>query len=442
MTEAKPVQRFNCRDGILSISLPNWGMKIRWDSRPYAEERAKPQDWRLSWPEFRIILPADGALASRSCVVDVPVDAPDEATARQKKEAFDAFRRVIPDNLAAHVERFGSHQWRLLSGMAVSPALVDLASSNPALAYCLANNDQFGAAPPVKAQREAVARSRLKQREILTWLFFPGTEAMVRLFRKLDPRDVSPLMLKMLRSMADREPQTLSLLAHHRLVTADMLELAAHPKLKTLLTPKLLCRLAEDQAAGQESSTDLLLDALYLLANPRADRRTNTADRVARVRELSASLHRQFERQRRQRQAEAAARQELARRRQEEAAREARKREEARLRALPFPPPPVPGTPNIVPLTSAYDLAQEGQEQQNCAGSYLNQVVRGHTYIYKVLMPERATLELVRTRDGTWMRGQLKRRGNKPTQRTTAAVVDQWLRERRTSSRGDVEAES
>lgn len=63
------------------------------------------------------------------------------------------------------------------------------------------------------------------------------------------------------------------------------------------------------------------------------------------------------------------------------------------------------------------------------------------TYIYKVLMPERATLELVRTRDGTWMRGQLKRRGNKPIQRTTAAVVDQWLRERRTSSRGDVEAE-
>jgi hypothetical protein len=232
------------------------------------------------------------------------------------------------------------------------------------------------------------------------------------------------MMLRMLRSLANQEPETLNLLAHHQLVTADMLELAAHPKLKTLLTPSLLCRLAEEQQAGHELTTDLLLDAMYLLAHPRASRHAGADGTIVRAGELSASLRRQFDRLRRQREAEVAARQGAARQREEQA----RRRECARLLTLPFPPPPVPGTPNIVPLTSAADLRREGSAQKNCVASYLSKVMRGDAYIYRVLEPERATLEIVRSRQGPWMRGLLKARSNRSVKWTTALVVDAWLR--------------
>jgi hypothetical protein len=64
-----------------------------------------------------------------------------------------------------------------------------------------------------------------------------------------------------------------------------------------------------------------------------------------------------------------------------------------------FPPPPLPGDADIVPITTIKDLQDEGAIMHNCVGSYTEKVQTGECFIYRVLRPQRATLEISDTGD-------------------------------------------
>jgi hypothetical protein len=64
-----------------------------------------------------------------------------------------------------------------------------------------------------------------------------------------------------------------------------------------------------------------------------------------------------------------------------------------------FPPPPLPGDADIVPITTNKDLQDEGAIMHNCVGSYTEKVQTGECFIYRVLRPQRATLEISDTGD-------------------------------------------
>ena len=130
------------------------------------------------------------------------------------------------------------------------------------------------------------------------------------------------------------------------------------------------------------------------------------------------------------------AKQEAARRAEQERLRrweEARLRskKEAELRRLPFPPPPLHGTPDILPLTSRELLEMEGREQNNCVAMHDLYVRRGGYYVYQVIVPERATLSIYRGRDGCWRRLELKVKNNKSAKAATEQAVDRWLSQAR-----------
>ena len=89
--------------------------------------------------------------------------------------------------------------------------------------------------------------------------------------------------------------------------------------------------------------------------------------------------------------------------------------------------PPIPGNETIVPLTSPAMLAEEGREQQNCVAAYSQCVAHGNQFIYRVLAPERATLQILRTPQG-WQIGELSGPRNQPVSRATHIAVEQWIR--------------
>jgi len=64
-----------------------------------------------------------------------------------------------------------------------------------------------------------------------------------------------------------------------------------------------------------------------------------------------------------------------------------------------FPPPPLPGDADIVPITTIKDLQDEGAIMHNCVGSYTEKVQTGECFIYRVIRPQRATLEISDTGD-------------------------------------------
>lgn len=71
-------------------------------------------------------------------------------------------------------------------------------------------------------------------------------------------------------------------------------------------------------------------------------------------------------------------------------------------------------------------LAKEGCEQQNCVVTYARCVARGNQFIYRVLAPERATLQILRTQQG-WQVGELSGPRNRPVSRATHIAVEQWI---------------
>jgi len=67
-------------------------------------------------------------------------------------------------------------------------------------------------------------------------------------------------------------------------------------------------------------------------------------------------------------------------------------RDAYKIKTLKFPDPPLNGTSKITPITDSFMLYKEGMEQVNCVYGYLEEILAGHYYAYKVASGQRATL--------------------------------------------------
>jgi hypothetical protein len=91
-----------------------------------------------------------------------------------------------------------------------------------------------------------------------------------------------------------------------------------------------------------------------------------------------------------------------------------------------FPQPPIPSTDEVVPISTYEELADEGRTMHNCVLSYADQVMEGRCYIYRVLRPERATLE-IRGENGKYLPAQLRTISNGQPSNETKDAVAKWI---------------
>jgi hypothetical protein len=399
---------FTLEGGELHIRLGDWLVCIRGWPEPSARYRRKSAPWKNFRPEFRLLKPGSDSLGDEA--------ARGRSSADLKLAAFRMFRSEFPDEIAAAVERFQSHQFNMLDLLSKEQAALDLAASNPPLFYCLSNNDQFRkllAESPAAAAGKHVPQ---RQRQILEWLGFPTSESMVRIFRKILPESVAPHDIRVLCQSVQSDPEVGKLLVHLPVIHAGVLGLVGNLKLLAAISPRLVTRVAEsDEERIHSRTADLLVDSLYLLRSAGIRWKVPRFESIQAVREFQERVAAEWLR------ITTAPPPAPPPRRQD-------KRPKPAPRPQSFPPPPIPGTEEIVPLSSESALRAEGKAQHNCIGSYVSKVRRGGIYIYKVLAPERATLSIFRGADGCWHRGEiglLKNRGRASTE--TRAAVDQWL---------------
>lgn len=90
-----------------------------------------------------------------------------------------------------------------------------------------------------------------------------------------------------------------------------------------------------------------------------------------------------------------------------------------------FPSPPLPGDNHIIPILTEEDLIAEGRIMHHCVGSYSHSVRSGSCYIYRVLHPERATLEL---RCDNLRISQFKLASNQSPSNDSWKAVNRWLK--------------
>lgn len=93
---------------------------------------------------------------------------------------------------------------------------------------------------------------------------------------------------------------------------------------------------------------------------------------------------------------------------------------------IQFPEPPFEGTNAIVAITTEHDLIAEGRLMHHCVASYVEAIRTGKSYVYRILHPERATLELRLKGDRAYVRQIALAYNQKPSE-TTMLAVNKWL---------------
>lgn len=95
----------------------------------------------------------------------------------------------------------------------------------------------------------------------------------------------------------------------------------------------------------------------------------------------------------------------------------------------PLSSPPIPGTSTIQPLNTERELLEEGAIMKHCVGAYADAVRFGGVFIYRVLEPERATLEIRLGGSGAWNLAQVRSYCNKAVGGETIMAIQHWLLE-------------
>jgi len=399
--------RFELHDDLLFGVSPFGDLRFRWQPAMLAEKRDVRGRWRTSWPELRIIYPrqyeppADPAMAANRTVLT-------------------AWRAKGPEDLFSIVEPFPSHQWGLLCFLSETQAARELASTNPVLAYALANSHELRGTHADAAAIQAVMHSRRKRRAIAAWLGFPEREAVVRFLGRLPPEQASPAVLRLVRSAICADPEVVDTLNHLPHVNKGVLELLAHPHVRPLVTPVLLREvLLCGEPALATAAADRLVRTLEVIETYGMPVTPRRFESLRQMREFADRVDERFNIVTQNQQRVAVGPPAVPRQRTEHHRR-------AKSPPKPFPPPPVPGTDTIQPITSAAALVKEGYVQHNCVGSLASGVRNGSCYYYRVLSPQRATAEIVLGWDG-WRRGQLLLSGNRRPYLATIEAVDTWL---------------
>lgn len=393
---------FRFKEGKLYIFTEGGVMLL--ESWPVLRALRKSDDkpWEEFAPAFRVVQPYRPRKVKPSPQLELnlgPAAAPrpENSIAAQRRRAFDQFRFSLPKPVAARAEKFQSRQWALLRLFHARQETLEFAGQNPALCFALGNFRSFASMPPLSIDA-AVKISACRQREIAGWLGFPPTDAAARTLAKLAPESASVELMQPLRN-ALKDPAVAKALAHLPRLNAGVLAVVLDTRLLAASTPKLLSEIADDGTEKYRAATaDLIHDTLRMFFQVHPTRGTPQFQSLARLREVHDTVSVEYLR-----------------------------REQPALRAFRFPKPPLRGTPEIVPICTHEELAREGREQNNCVATYAERIQSRHTFIYRVLKPERATLSIVRRADGDWAISELKRRSNAPVQPVTRQCVESWL---------------
>lgn len=325
----------------------------------------------------------------------------------EKRRAFAAFRFSMPKEVARLVEPLRGHHWPVLQLLRDFPVAQEIMAANPALIFGLAWERQRmrnGARPWMPRIDHLLVR---KQCDIVQYLGLPGTKRAARLLSRVPSNSIYPGTARDLaRVLAN--PAATKLAAHLPSLNVGALQIVASDGCREMATPRLLREVSEQRRESHHPFIYMRMKKLLLAA------REIGVD-VGRFHSIGAFT-----------------------RTWREVTDTYREYREAGVRVacgdVPreewdgcFPPPPVPGTHSIWPLTSPKDLIEEGRIQHNCVGSYAGSVRSRRCYVYRVYGPERATLSVRRDSKGLWVIQHLESARCRQASAATRRLVAAWL---------------
>lgn len=299
----------------------------------------------------------------------------------------------IPERLVDFVRQLYVGQLAVLQTVRHAPAAIDLLDGAQHLLWLVATTAAERATPWEHLAQVLGGR----RRSVLEWCGGKGTDAAVKALEKADAMRFTPAGLRVLRAVAAagarRDPR-------RERLERDYPELLDFPFYRQFV--KKLGNTLLRESEGRDLDR-LLRDVRALAAALEVPHIESHLEKLQQIGALRA-LH-----------------DELVERLLELPA-PVRETELGKL-----PPPPLRGTDDIVPISTAVEFDGEGRVMRHCCAAY-ESLVRARTCaIYRVLRPERATLELDLTR-GQPRLAQLRGAGNAPVSQETWDAVISWHR--------------
>lgn len=312
--------------------------------------------------------------------------------------AYRAFWRSVPAPVREMVMPFLEGRWQMLALLARCPGAEDLARNNPALAFCLASNGSFHWPKPSRPLRAARALVFRKQRRILEWLGFPGTESARQALRRVPPETMSEWFFRDLRR-ALWNPGLARQIGFLDRINECVLSVLMAPAGGPTAAFALLEEIAHDPHSDWSSEIARGMEDIGRLCEE-LHRPLPRLSSIARVVEVHAELTGGLN---------------------------GRLGEDDANNKGPLPPPPLPGKEGeIEPLVSRQELVAEGRLQHHCVGSYSSAVRSGRIYVYRMLKPERATLAIALGSAG-WVLREIHGFQNSGVRPESMKAVLDWL---------------
>lgn len=380
------------REDPFQPNASDWSLLALLDSK-HAEVRQMSREWALSeWkysPE-----PVQYENSNDPFMIKmIQMNKESEAVAYERELVRHYFGDV-PWEIRKAIAPFEDRHWHLLVMAARCPGSLDLITSNPALAYCLASCWAFGPYPSKYATRTMRRLIGARRRSICGALGFPECESSVSVLSKIPASACCVSWFLTIRDLL-KDPDWRKPLLHLPSLNLAVMQFLCNKALRRRATPRLLHELAGiDSPAMAWSASDLLRMQRQL--------RTEGVERFHSVQQF-LRWHNELEEQ-------------------------INHPKEADIQHLSFPKPPIPGNENVIPLEVPDSLIEEANVQCNCVTDYATRIASGRLYLYRVLNPERATLSIKPNEQGSWQIGELLAAGNEPVSAETRQAVERWIK--------------
>lgn len=326
---------------------------------------------------------------------------PDVIERNKQSEAIEYERELVrhyfgdvPWEIRKAIAPFEDRHWHLLVMAARCPGSLDLITSNPALAYCLASCWAFGPHPSKYAARTMRRLISSRRRSICGALGFPESESSVAVLSKIPASACCVSWLLTIRDML-RDPDWRKTLLHLPSLNLSVMHFLCTKALRRRTTPRLLRELC---GIGGPSLAQTASDVLRMQKQLR-DAGSGRFHSVQHFMRLHNELEERINRP-----------------------------NEEDIQHLSFPNPPIPGSENIIALETPDSLIEEAGVQCNCVMDYATRIARGRIYLYRVLEPERATLSIKPNKQSSWQIEELLAAGNQPVSAEAWQTVEQWLK--------------
>lgn len=295
----------------------------------------------------------------------------------------------VPTEVRTAIAPFPNRQWHLMVMAARCPESLEMLASNPALAYSLASCWTFTNRPSKEGTRQIRSLIQKRRRTICQVLGFP--ESAESILRKIPASACSISWLLTLKELL-KDSDWQKMMRHLPCLNPNVLTFLGYQSFRQRITSTLLQELARIQS---DSITGQMRDLL------RMERQlgSRSRERFQSIQQIQ-NCHDQWS--------------------------EKINRNEMKP-FYEFPPPPIQGNKEIIPLHSTECLIEEGRLQANCVRSYPGNVATGSIYFYKILNPERATLSITRNAIGRWQLKEISGYANAPVSKTTRQFALDWI---------------